>query len=241
MKALERTLPPDGKTKQGLFTCKTCGREYPYETKPGTWYHPTICADCYKNLLDERRNEEMRKRLKCLPFQDWDDEKAGKERNALRGKIGHSVFIDKKLQNKSLWIHGASGTGKTRSVCFVARKAIERGYRIRYIDCMSLLGDYSSSFGNGKTEQLLHSVGTDRRVIILDDYGAGKVTERGAELLYHIANQRLINNTATWITSNIMPSQLVEWFPQGLEVYADRIKRRILDTSKIIQVTVKGK
>jgi DNA replication protein DnaC len=224
-----------GAITESTYTCKFCKQKYTFTTRTGETLKPTICEKCNAERKEQEHNARIEKRLNTLPYRDWDNEIAGPAKIALRNAIGKIVFADKKPTSQSVWVAGKSGSGKTRSLCFLAGLAIERGYNVRYVDCISMLMDYSSSFTNGDSEEVMHSIANDERVVILDDYGVGKLTERGAELLYNIANTRMVKKLPTWISSNIMPSQLSEWFPKELHQYATRIKRRILDTVKIIE------
>lgn len=232
--------------KKKQFTCFMCKKKYDYEPIEGyPWAHPTICDACDKKRKAELAEQERLKaearrqeEIMMLPYPEWDSSKADADMHHLRNMIGTTVFENGKLTDKSVWVKGEVGCGKTRSICFIAKTVIERGGHVKYMDCMKLLGSYSESFMNGDTKSFLDEIGNDKRVLILDDYGVGKVTERGAELLYYIADERLIRGLPTWATSNLLPNQLNEWFPDNLKEYAKRIQRRINETFTIIE---KGK
>jgi len=219
--------------------CSVCGKEMEYTIIPEIPFaHPTLCPECNAKRKEEEKEREVQKsvermnaEVEQLPYPDWD---CSIGNNRLRNTIGTSVFKDKHLTGKSLYIHGETGCGKTRSVCSVARTIIERDDHVKYIHCLRMLSGYSNEFVNGGAEEYLTKLGRDKRIIIVDDLGVGRVTERGAELLYYLIDERLINKLPTWITSNLEPKYLGQWFPEGLQDYSDRITRRIYETYNII-------
>lgn len=229
--------------KNSTFKCIDCKKEFEYNGSSvmPSFFHPTICDACSKLRIEEEKRkleqvrlENLQEEIALLPFQDWD---CSIGNNSLRNTIGRTVFEDGKLNNKSLWIKGDVGCGKTRSVSFVASTVIERGGHVRYEHCRKMLSRYSNEFTNGNAENYIEGLGSDRRILILDDYGVGKITERGAELLYTIADDRLIKKLPTWITSNLYPNEIADWFPESknLQEYAKRIIRRITETFTIIE------
>lgn len=231
--------------KAKKYKCIDCGKRYEYTPiKDCPWAHPTICDDCNakreqaKRDADEaKRMERLKGEIDLLPYADWD---CSKGNNSLRNTIGGTVFDDGKMTGKSLWIKGDVGCGKTRSVCFVAKTVIERGGHVRYEHCRKMLSRYSHEFANGSAEKYASGLGSDKRILIIDDYGVGKITDRGAELLYNIADDRLINNLPTWITSNLFPFEISKWFPERktMQDYAKRIIRRI--TEQFITIENEG-
>jgi DNA replication protein DnaC len=224
------------------YKCRDCGILSEYETYKGMeWMHPTICEQCYQKREDELRNKEVLKRkeetlaeINMLPYPVWDS-KVGN--NSLRNTIGKRVFTNGEFTPVSLWVYGPTGVGKTRCVCSVARTVIEREGHVNFVNCLGILHGYSNEFMDlqGSTELYMSRLGTDKRILIIDDVGMGKITERGAELLYFIVNERLIRELPTWYTSNFHPSYIRKWFSSKLAQQAKNIERRIMETTHIIE------
>ncbi len=227
-------------TKELKYKCLMCDGAFSYEPIEGfPELKPTICEDCdqlreYEFEQKALRAAHKRKEdeISMLPYPDWDDRRGNIK---LRNEIGKAVFADKDYTNRSLWVWGESGVGKTTSISCVARILIERGGKVMWTDSFDLLRGYASSFNNQSSDFYVDNLATTTKTLIIDDIGVGKVTERGAELFYHITNRRMIKNLPTWYTSNISPSNLGKWLGSSLDLYSVRIGRRIKDTCKIIK------
>jgi DNA replication protein DnaC len=135
---------------------------------------------------------------------------------------------------------GGVAAGKTVSVCALARTARERGWTGRYTSCPDLLEGYSMSLkGDSDDTDYAARFANEKGILIIDDLGVGRLTERGIELLYRIFNKRMENQHAvTWVTSNWTIDKVGEWIMKAgkEELTAQRIARRIAERAVVVQL-----
>lgn len=113
---------------------------------------------------------------------------------------GARWFVTKQ-PTRGLYLFGEVGTGKTFLAALIAQEYVGKGKSVIFGDVPSLLADLKATFGKGGTEDLL-----DRYckcdLLILDDIGAGKVTDWNVGILYQIVNARYNADKLTVATSN---------------------------------------
>ena len=113
---------------------------------------------------------------------------------------GAKWFIAKK-PTRGLYLFGTVGTGKTFLAVLIAQEYVAKGKSVVFGDVPSLLADLKATFGKGGTEDLLNRY-CDCNLLILDDIGAGKVTDWNVGVLYQIINTRYNADKLTIATSN---------------------------------------
>ncbi len=215
--------------------CRICGNSISYTPlSEMDMFRPTICNECDKKLGDEER---LAKRAKSkdimkrhLPYKVFDRALGN---GILLNDVGEQVFSGRKPTKKGVYLHGASRTCKTRVLCALASIAIDRGHTVGFRSCPDMLRRYSKSLVDGDSQGLL-----DRLllfdILIIDDYGEGKITERGMEHLYMVIDGRLIAGKPIWFTSNFTLSEVMEWMAKDAitRVRATRILKRIEETTQ---------
>ena len=106
-------------------------------------------------------------------------------------------FITKKPA-KSLYLYGGAGTGKT----FLATLIAKEFCNVIFGDVPTLLGKIKQTFnGNGDSQEIISRY-CNCDLLILDDLGAGQVTEWSADIIYQIINNRYNALKPIVITSN---------------------------------------
>jgi len=95
-----------------------------------------------------------------------------------------------------------------------------------------MLRAYSQSLLDGSMDGLLARLHKPD-VLIIDDFGEGKLTERGLELLYMIVDKRLILQKPVWFTSNLALNHTINWMAHDTltRIRATRILTRIDETT----------
>jgi DNA replication protein DnaC len=103
---------------------------------------------------------------------------------------------------KGFLLHGQPGSGKTHLVCGLVQRVIERDQtpclvlQVRPFLDKILLSPFEIA-----EELILRAMHVE--VLILDDFGAGAITEAADERLQRILDARLEYDRSTWATTNL--------------------------------------
>lgn len=147
--------------------------------------------------------------LRCT-FRNF-EKKSGKE-------PGLQFASNWKYGRNGIVFYGPTGTGKTHLACAIANKMI-RSHEIytRFLRSVDI--------PRADQEALESLVTEDIPLLILDDIGAEKGTERSLECLYFIVDGRAWNGLPTIYTTNFRQPELQSRLTGG---YGERIVSRLI-------------
>lgn len=132
-----------------------------------------------------------------------------------------------------LFAYGGTGTGKTHMAVAILQDLLEKGQSGLFCVVPSLMNELRKLImgDSGKFYKLIDDL-TSCDVLVLDDLGAEKATDKSGEWLYMIINERYISNKRTLITSNL---DLVEISDQ-LGSQGSRIASRIAGKANVVKL-----
>jgi|GEM_PF-3307972 len=111
----------------------------------------------------------------------------------------------------SLWLQSVkSGCCKTRTLAFLAAKLVKvKGVDAKFYKASALVREYSGLLGESVlgAHEFIRKLAAVR-LLIIDDLGAEKLTERGVEAVFEILDARLEAGRPTWLSSNLSGSEL---------------------------------
>jgi len=123
--------------------------------------------------------------------------------------------------DKSLFIHGGAGVGKTVLMATLAKKYIRRQKEVKWISYPKFIMELQGMFGNNlirvangestkPTDPYVYAelIAQFDGILAIDDLGAEKLTEFVRQITYYIINEREQNMKKTIITSNYTLQQI---------------------------------
>jgi len=108
--------------------------------------------------------------------------------------------------DKGLLFMGNVGTGKTHlAVAALQELTRSKGVRGLYVNALDLVQQLQMSFdGTGPGREALLAPVTDADLLVLDELGAGKLSEWVRDLLYYVINSRYMAKRVTVCTTNYL-------------------------------------
>jgi len=132
-----------------------------------------------------------------------------------------SYADDFSLSSPSLFMHGATGLGKTHLALAIAGRAIERGHGVVYASAPNLFAALEKErFGKGSAAGLSGDEIDEAELLIIDDLGAEFATQFTVSCTYNLINTRMLAGRPTIITTNLT-------MPEFEAKYTQRITSRI--------------
>lgn len=112
------------------------------------------------------------------------------------------LFCQRK-PGQGLYLFGDCGTGKTFLAALIAKEFLRDGKHVIFGDVPALLKEIKRTFdGKGDAAEVLDRY-CDCDLLVLDDLGAGQITDWNVGQLYQIINSRYNDNKSTVVTSNL--------------------------------------
>lgn len=192
---------------------KSVGRYFQQlETAEGTWFKP-----CKFGLL-KRLRRTIPVKFATLTFNEYqrtpDNERA--------------IGLAKKLcteRSKGLYLYGGAGTGKTFLASLIAKSFALDGLQVEFKNVPALFDELKSHFDGDVQGILTRYFESD--LLILDDLGAGQMSEWSVGVIGLILNERYNSNRLTVVTSNFDLRGLEERLASKDSYSATRIISRL--------------
>jgi len=132
--------------------------------------------------------------------------------------------------HKGIFLYGPTGVGKTHLAFAAANKLI-----LNFSLFVRFLPTYLIPRHDTTAVLDLTDMGKNP-VLILDDIGAEKLTERALECLFMIIDLRLQNDCPMIITSNFSPDDLESRLDLGMPGYGKRIVSRLFEACDFLPI-----
>lgn len=127
-------------------------------------------------------------------------------------------------ENKSIFIHGNTGVGKTY-FCH----AVANGKKEKVENFVSMLYEFRDYIQRGCFSERVDSL-CDKEYLIIDDIGSEKTSDFVIEFIYTIVNRRYENLKKTILTTNLT-------FKDFGDRYGDRILSRIAEMCVLVELS----
>lgn len=185
------------------YTCADCGAPGMYRTMAGLTgrtMHCPGCAEkrCLSNPLGDLVMLMDRAKIP-VEYRDWDP------------ALGNPALHDWIRWNRSefMWIAAPHGFGKTRATARVAIECAKKGNFLLWCFMPDWCLQLSAALGKDADRALSMVYHAKRvQVLIWDDFGKEKPTERIAEQLFSIVDDRTRRRAPIWITTNFNSSEI---------------------------------
>lgn len=193
-----------------LPECDTCNGNYCNKTV-GQYQRPKVTLDG-DTLKAEFELCDVWKRVACkekcrqsgIParyigktFDDYEVTNVNKK------AVDSAKWFVRAQRDKGLYFYGGTGTGKTFLASLTAQEIVRQMRNVIFGDVPELLKRLKETFNDQtlSTDQILNRY-IKTPLLILDDFGAGQITDWSVGILYQIINDRYNANKPVIVTSN---------------------------------------
>jgi DNA replication protein DnaC len=130
--------------------------------------------------------------------------------------------------NKSYFFYGDTGAGKTFTAVEILKKRWKNGQSGLFISYPELLFSIQTNYE--QNAEMVDEIKKYKQLIVLDDFGAEKMTDFVRQVSYLIINYREQNKLQTIITSNFTLDEI--------DMYIDRrISSRIAGMCEVVRMS----
>jgi DNA replication protein DnaC len=161
--------------------------------------------------------------------------------------VGESLRLMKKGETgSSLFLHGATGAGKTSVAVSALRRYMEEGYACSFLSVRKYIRLLQSSFRKDATAELtrLEDLILNVAVLVFDDLGSETCTDWSLGKIFDVIEERGANGLVTIITSNnSLPALRKFWQriqDEEVQQQSGRIIRRIVQRFKVVAISGGG-
>ncbi len=148
------------------------------------------------------------------------------------------------LQEKSLYIYGNMGTGKTMLAACCANEMAGKGRKTAFVSMPKFAERIALSLRTGEYQQEVQRL-CYADFVVFDDIGAENVTERYRSILLSVLDARMQEGRMTWFTSNedfrSLQNHYILNVNQADAGDAERILERIRATADTLEVIGKDR
>ncbi len=139
-------------------------------------------------------------------FEVWGGDLGSRNLQALaRRRVREFVDCYPRVERGLLFM-GSVGTGKTHLAVAALKELVgTKGVRGLYVNAVELVQELLMSFdgGGSSREEILGPV-TETELLVLDEIGAGRLTDWVRDLLYYVINARYMAQRITVFTTNYL-------------------------------------
>ena len=143
------------------------------------------------------------------------------------------LFKAEKEQKLNILITGPVGTGKTHLAVSILKKIFRNGshsgVRFRYVTGTELLHQIRSTYSQNSGKSTEETIERFSKIpyLLIDDFGAEKISDWAREIFYLIIDNRYGDERPTVITSNLNAKELAKKID-------DRLMSRILHSCMVL-------
>ena len=188
-----------------------------------------IC-ECQRKLLAETAKDEISKYapLRASTFEKFSLEFypeapdangiSPKKRMGEIAQFCKDYADDFSLKSPSLFMHGATGLGKTHISLAVANTVTDKGMGVVYSSAPNLFGELEREHFSKQNpnERSFEKELLETDLLIIDDLGVEFSTQFTVSCVYNIINSRLLSGKPTIISTNLTPAELEDKYTQRI-------------------------
>jgi len=197
--------------------CDICHTDIEVSEERAKRYSAFLCDKC----KEKRRVEKIVKKIQStIPKKFWD--------------LETEKPLDK-YKDKSLFIHGKAGVGKTVLACSLAKAYIRQNRNVKFISYIGFIRTLQGGFLRKEDVYgLADKVALYEGMLIIDDFGVSKTTEFVKDSVYGIINEREMGMLPMIITSNFDLNEIANMFDE-------RISSRIKGMCEVLNIQGKDR
>lgn len=185
--------------------------------------------------LRQERSRQMLVKLATFPsvktLDEFDFKVAAGVPKARLQELAGLAFVERR---ENVIFLGPSGTGKTHLAISLGVRAIERGYKVRFITAADLMLQLEKATREGRYEQYLRRALLGPRLLILDEIGYMPLDKRQADLFFHVVAKRYEQGSVI-LTSNLSFGEWETTFG-GNAALTSAMLDRLLHHAHVIQI-----
>lgn len=180
--------------------CLVCDKEFKKEPESKRLTCSDSCKGLYNETIKEKRLKES---IYIIPPKFRDTE-----------LTQNKIELIRKHKNKSCFITGGAGVGKTVLMAGMIKEYIRDGVPVKWISYTEFIMTLQDLYKKEQAAEELTSVEQAKEtanfsgILAIDDIGAEKLTEYVRQVTYYIINQREQFLLTTLITSNFNLHQI---------------------------------